>query len=135
MATKIHRASCHCGKVAIEAELDLMAGTARCNCSICRKSRWWGISVKPDAVRAIHGAENTIAYSYGTGAIAMHFCGTCGLRVYGKGFVKEIGGDFFAINVACLDGVSDEEFAAAPIHYSNGRDNDWMHMPAVTAYL
>ncbi len=135
MAAKLHKASCHCGAVSIEAELDLAAGTARCNCSICRKSRWWGISVKPDKVRAIHGVENTIGYSFGTRSIDLPFCKTCGLRVYGKGYVEQIGGHFVANNVACLDDVSDEELAAAPVHYSNGRDNDWMHEPKVKGYL
>jgi hypothetical protein len=135
MAAKMHKASCHCGKVSIEAELDLMAGTARCNCSICAKSRWWGISVKPAAVRAIHGEENTTTYRFGTKSIALHFCSTCGLRVYGKGDIPQIGGALVAINVACLDDVAPEELAAAPIHYSNGLDNDWMHPPKVTSYL
>jgi hypothetical protein len=135
MTLKLHNASCHCGKVRIEAELDLMAGTGRCNCSICAKSRWWGISVKPAAVRAIHGEENTTVYRFGTKSIALHFCATCGSRVYGKGHIEQIGGDFVAINVACLDTATPEELAAAPVHYSNGLDNDWMHAPKVTSYL
>jgi hypothetical protein len=135
MAIKTHKASCHCGAVSIEADFDLTAGTGRCNCSICAKSRWWGISVKPDAVRAIHGEDHTFGYAFGTHSIDNRQCKTCGLRVYGRGHVKEMGGDFVVINVACIDGVSDEELAAAPIHYSNGRDNDWMHTPAVTSYL
>ena len=135
MAMKAHKASCHCGKVSIEAELDLMAGTGRCNCSICAKSRWWGVSVKPAAVRAIHGEEHTTGYSFGTNSIVNRFCKICGLRVYGKGHIEQMGGDFVAINVACLDTATPEELAAAPIHYSNGLDNDWMHTPKVTSYL
>ena len=135
MTLKHHKASCHCGKVSIEAELDLMAGTGRCNCSICAKSRWWGISVKPAAVRAIHGEADTTVYRFGTKSVALHFCSTCGLRVYGKGDIPQIGGAFVAINVACLDTATPEELAAAPVHYSNGLDNDWMHPPKVTSYL
>jgi hypothetical protein len=135
MAMKRHKASCHCGKVVVEADLDLMAGTARCNCSICAKSRWWGISVKPAAVHKVTGEEHTTGYSFGTRSVELRFCATCGQRVYGRGDIPQIGGAFVAINVACLDGVSDEELAAAPIHYSNGRDNDWMHEPAIRSYL
>ncbi len=134
MAARTHTASCHCGAVRIEAELDLTAGTGRCNCSICKKSRWWGISVKPEKVRSIQGEDNTFSYQSGS-AVDMRHCKTCGLRVYGKGYVEQIGGHFVAINVACLDDVTDEELAAAPIHYSNGRDNDWMHEPGVKSYL
>jgi hypothetical protein len=135
MALKTHKASCHCGAVSIEAELDLMAGTGRCNCSICAKARWWGISVKPAAVRAIQGEAHTASYRFGSKAIDIRFCKTCGLRVYGKGHIAQIGGDFVAINVACIDDVTPEELAAAPVHYSNGLDNDWMHAPKVTGYL
>ena len=135
MAMKRHKASCHCGKVSIEADLDLMAGTGRCNCSICAKSRWWGISVKPAAVHAVTGEEHTTSYSFGTKSVDTRFCTTCGLRVYGRGDIPQIGGAFVAINVACLDTASDEELAAAPVHYSNGRDNDWMHTPKVTSHL
>ena len=133
MAVKTHKASCHCGAVSIEADLDLAEGTVRCNCSICRKSRWWGISVKPEAVRAIHG--DTFTYGFNTHSIKQHMCKICGLRPYGKGDIPQLGGAFVAINIACLDDVSDEELAAAPITYCNGRDNDWQHEPAVTSYL
>lgn len=135
MALKTYVASCHCGAVRVEADIDLQAGTGRCNCSICKKSRWWGASVKPEAVKAIHGEDNTFAYGFGTHSVEQRYCKTCGLRVYGKGYVEQIGGHFVAINVACIDGISDEELAALPIHYSNGRDNDWMHQPKVTSYL
>lgn len=83
----------------------------------------------------VSGDDQTFAYSFGTHSIKMFHCKTCGLRVYGKGYVEQIGGDFVAINVACLDDVSDEDLAAAPIHYSNGRDNDWQHEPKVKSYL
>ena len=90
MAVKAHKASCHCGAVSIEADLDLAAGTARCNCSICRKSRWWGISVKPEAVRAIRGEDNTFTYGFNTHSIVLHICKTCGLRPYGKGNIPQM---------------------------------------------
>jgi hypothetical protein len=135
MAMKTYTASCHCGAVKVEADLDLMAGTSRCNCSICRKSRWWGTNVKPDAVHAIHGADHTFGYSFGSNSIDLRICKTCGLRVYGTGDIPQMGGAFVALNVACLDNVSDEEMAAIPIRICNGRDNDWMHEPAVTSYL
>lgn len=135
MATTRHTASCHCGAVTVELDFDTAAMTSRCNCSICRKSRWWGANVKPEAVRALRGEDNTFVYSFGSRSIDLHICKTCGIRLYGRGDIPQLGGKFFAFNVACLDDVSDEEFAAIPVRVCNGRDNDWMHAPKVTSYL
>jgi hypothetical protein len=46
-----------------------------------------------------------------------------------------MGGDFFCVNVACLDDVAAEDLAAAPIRYENGAEDDWGHPPRITSYL
>jgi hypothetical protein len=132
---KTYTGSCHCGDVRFEAEIDLATGTGKCNCSICRKSRSWGIVIKPEAFRLLTGEDKLSDYQFGSRQGHILFCKRCGLRPFSRGHVKEIGGDFVSINIACLDNVSDEELAALPVKYFNGRDNDWFNVPKVTSYL
>ena len=132
---KTYTGSCHCGDVRFETDIDLSAGTGKCNCSICRKSRSWATVIKPDAFRMLSNPDKLSDYQFGSIQGHITFCKRCGLRPFSHGHVKEIGGDFVSVNIACLDNVPDEELAALPVKYFNGRDNDWFNTPAVTSYL
>jgi hypothetical protein len=46
-----------------------------------------------------------------------------------------LGGEFYCINVACLDGADDRTLAAAPITYEDGRNDTWNQAPAETKHL
>ena len=132
---KTYQGSCHCGAVRFEADIDLAQGTSKCNCSICRKTRYWGTVIKPDAFRLLTSEEQLSDYQFGSKQGHNLFCKSCGLRSFSRGDVPQIGGPFVSINIACLDGVSDEELVALPISYLNGRDYDWTHAPKETRYL
>lgn len=94
-----------------------------------------GGSSSPDQFRLLSGKDALRDYQFGT-LVAHHpFCATCGISCYGEGFVEEIGGAYVAISISCLDGVPDEELAAVPVRYLDGRHNNWWNEPEVTSHL
>jgi hypothetical protein len=132
---KTYKGSCHCGKVHFEAEIDLAAGTGKCNCSICAKRRSWGAIVKPDAFRLTAGEAELADYQFGSLSAHHRFCKTCGIAPFGNGYVEAIGGAYYSVNLACLDDLDAKDLAEAPIRYMDGRNNNWWQPPAETRHL
>ncbi|GAA0648282.1 GFA family protein [Brevundimonas lenta] len=144
------RGGCHCGAVRFECDIDLapegerspqlrpgpwFASTLRCNCSFCGKTRMWKNHTPAEAFRLIQGEENLTHYRFGSGAIDHTFCRTCGVYAFVSASMDLLGGDFYCINVACLEDVPPEVLDAAPIRYEDGARDDWDHAPPVTGYL
>lgn len=135
MALKHYHASCHCGAVRLEVDIDLAAETMRCNCSFCSKARNWFVFVKPDQFRLVSGADAQTEYQWippgrPHAFLHHHFCKTCGNRTYTWGEHESMGGRFYAINLALLDDADIDELAAAPIKYNDGRHDRFDQTPA-----
>ena len=136
MAEKTYHGSCHCKRVRIEADLDLQKGTMKCNCSYCWKVRNWGSGTKPEKFRIVEGRSEIGEYGFRPESKNFHaFCKHCGVRMFTRGDIPEIGGAFVSVMLSILDDLPPSELAAAPLHYANGKDDDWFHEPAEKRHL
>jgi hypothetical protein len=132
---KTYTGSCHCGAVRFECEIDLAHGTSKCNCSICTKTRYWKAIARADEFRLLQGQESLSDYQFGSYTIHHLFCSHCGVKPFGRGHLETLGGEFYAVNVACLDNATPEELVEARVRYEDGRNNSWESPPAETRHL
>ncbi len=125
---KIYRASCHCGKVAVEASLDLDQPSYRCNCSICRRNRFWPAIAIPDHFRILSGEDQLTRYVFAREKNHHYFCRHCGVRVFGVGNDTPVG-KMYGVNIGCLEGAAEEALSRIPITYVDGMHDRWDSAP------
>ena len=116
---KTYSGSCHCGVVRFEADLDLSASTYRCNCSICRRNRYWAAIARPEGFRLLAGEGELTEYRFNTRKNQHFFCRHCGVRPFGIGNDTPIG-TVIGVNVGCLEGISEEALSKVPIVFVDG---------------
>jgi hypothetical protein len=131
---KTYKGSCHCGAVRFEAELDLTQSSYRCNCSICRRNRFWPAVAKAEGFRLISGQEMLTEYLFNTRKNQHLFCRKCGVRPFGIGNETPMG-RMYGVNIGCLEGVTEEELSKIPITYVDGMHDRWREVPHYTSHL
>jgi hypothetical protein len=130
---KTYSGSCHCGAVRFEADIDLTQPTYRCNCSICSRTRFWPAIVLPPSFRVLSGQNEQTKYLFNSMRNEHYFCRHCGVRSYGIGYTPD-NQQIYGVNLGCLENVTAEELAAAPVVYIDGK-HDKHSPPAVSSYL
>ena len=131
---KTYKGSCHCGAIGFEADLDLSQPTFRCNCSICRRTRFWVAVAKPEGFRLVSGEGEMTEYLFNTRKNQHFFCRRCGVRAFGVGNDTPIG-KMVGVNIGCLEGLGDEELSRIPITCVDGLNGRWADAPAFTSHL
>ena len=117
---KTYRGSCHCGAVQFETDLDLTQTSYRCNCSICRRTRFWPAVAKPERFRLLSGEGELTQYLFHSRKNEHYFCKRCGVRTFGVGTETPMG-KMYGVNLGCIEGISEEELSRIPITYVDGQ--------------
>ena len=129
-----YQGSCHCGAVRFEADLDLTQPTYRCNCSICRRTRFWPAVAREAQFRLLSGESELTEYRFNTRNNIHYFCRHCGVRAFGVGTDTPIG-KMLGVNLGCLENVDEADLARAPITYVDGLHDRWQTPPEHTTHL
>lgn len=121
-----HRASCHCGAVALLLDLpDGLVDVRRCNCSLCRRRGAIVASVPLAAIHVEHGSGDLRLYQFNTKTAKHYFCGRCGIYTHHQ---RRSNPAQYAFNVACLDGVDPLVIDDVPVydgvHHPSDERND-----------
>jgi hypothetical protein len=111
-----YKGSCHCGKIAFEAEGEINKAIA-CNCSICSRKGSLLWFVPRDQLRVLTPEEDIGTYTFNKHAIKHRFCRTCGIHPYGEGADPK-GNRMAGINIRCLEEI---DLDGVPVEHFDGR--------------
>lgn len=111
--TQVRTGQCHCGAVRFAATLgDGFGSVRRCTCSYCRMRGAVVVMAAMDGVEVLAGEDVLATYRFHTGSAQHFFCSRCGIYTHHR---RRSDGTQYAVNVACLDGISPFDFAEVPV--------------------
>ena len=110
---QVRTGGCHCGAVRFAATLSAgLDSVRRCTCSYCRMRGAVVAMAEAGGVDVLQGAEALTLYRFHTGSARHFFCSRCGIYTHHQ---RRSDQALYAVNVACLDGVSPFDFPAVPV--------------------
>lgn len=112
-----YRASCHCGRVAMQFRSPEITSGKRCNCSLCtRRGALMSVAYyAPDAFLSLSGLEALTRYQFGDHQVNHYFCATCGIYTFHE--AADTPGHL-RVNLGCVDGIDP---MALPYELVDGR--------------
>jgi hypothetical protein len=136
MAKTTYHGSCYCQAVRYTAEIDFeTTPTGRCNCTSCRKRRWWSVQIAPEDFRLEAGEDHLLKIDTNGGSV-LHLCPSCGVLVFGTTPKQDWNdGARVSISVPTLDDLEVETLLAAPAIYYDGLHDNWWNPPEEVRHL
>ena len=95
-----HQGGCHCGRVRFEVLAPAVITVSQCNCSICSKSGYLGLTVPRDRFTLKSGEDSLAEYTFNTGTAKHLFCRICGVKSF---YIPRSHPDGVSVNARCLD--------------------------------
>ena len=113
---------CHCGSVRFEATLsDGFKSIRRCTCSFCRMRGAVVVMAKMGGIRILEGEEALATYRFHTGTAQHFICSRSGIYTHHQ---RRSDTTLYAVNLACLEGVSPFDFPEVPVMDGINHTND-----------
>jgi hypothetical protein len=104
---------CHCGAVRFDVILsDGFRSIRRCTCSYCRMRGAVVAMAESGGITIGEGEDALRSYRFHTRSAQHFFCSRCGVYTHHQ---RRSDQSLFAVNVACLDGVSPFDFFEVPV--------------------
>lgn len=111
--TNVRTGQCHCGAVRFQVVLsDGLNSIRRCTCSYCRMRGAVMAMAAIGGIRFLQGEDVLTSYRFQTRTAEHFFCSRCGIYTHHQ---RRSDQSQYAVNVACLDGVSPFDFAEVPV--------------------
>ncbi|MGY8636937.1 GFA family protein [Bradyrhizobium sp. 14AA] len=120
--TDIRTGQCHCGTVRFEVTLsEGFKSIRRCTCSYCRMRGAVVAMAEMGGIRFLQGEDVLTSYRFHTGTAQHFFCSVCGIYTHHQ---RRSDTSLYAVNVACLDGISPFDFTEVPVMDGVNHTND-----------
>lgn len=95
-----HSGGCHCARVRFEFMAEENILVSECNCSICSKSGYLGLTVPRSRFTLLQGEDCLSTYTFNTGVARHLFCRYCGVKSF---YIPRSHPEGYNINVRCVD--------------------------------